>query len=472
MRNIPASRPPSRLCPALRLLPLACALTLRAEPEVSPERAANLQRVEAAWAQRQAAASEDRFVRRGVVADRKARTVVLDAEATGLEARGIVEFPIISENSAHDYEALFIAFAKPSDISAAIEFIGVPRGRPVQPAALAFWPKGERVRISVGLPDDPAVPIETLILDAAQENKPLPTRGFIHSGSTWAEADGQRSFAADGDGPGALAASYNEPTTVLDMPRQAQQGEVYERFVANPETLFQKGAFVRIEIVPEPRPEAYPRRVTDLVLAARAPEGAPEIGAARLRLTEAGQGPDTAPELPLADALRACRAYLPDRDPYVTLDLDDSLSIQAAEDLARVLGALDNEDGLRLEPPKPGQLYYKAFLPQGAWRDRAERPTQPCELRFARGADGKGTATLVRIEEVWSEKPDNWRPDLKVQEVPVPGPDALPALLAASDYKQPVLLVFAPGSLTLGDVMPYLRAVQATHTSLHVFVEP
>ncbi len=451
----------------------ACTTAVQAEPELSPERAANLLRVETAHVERRSRASDDLFVRRGVVADRVARKVTLEAEATGLEGGGIVEFPIIAENSGHGYEALFVAFAKPSDVSAAIEFIGVPRGRPARPSDLSFWPKGERVEVSVAREGEPLRRLEELILDVRAKGSPaLPGTGFIHAGSLRLERDGLPFFAADGDGPGSIASSYNEPTTVLDLPHQAQQGEVYERFVANPETLFRKGEFASIEISPEPRPDGHPLRVVDLTLAVSAPAGALEVSAVTLRILEAGQSPDSARALPVADALRVCRGYLPERDPYATLDWNDSISLRAATDLARVFHALDNADGLRMEAPRPGQLYYKAFLPHDAWRVRADRPTQPCELRFTRaeGSDA-ATATLVRIEEIWGENPENWRPDLKVREISLSGPASLPEALAATEVTLPVLLVFAPGDLTLGELMPYTRAVQTTHPNLHVFVE-
>jgi hypothetical protein len=448
--------------------------TTRAERESTPARAENVKRVEALLAKRQARANEadHLFVRRGLVADRTTRTVMLDAEATGLKARDIVEFPIIAESSGHDYEALLMAFAKPSEIVAALEFIGVPRGRPATPEALALWPKGERVRVSVEFPDGQRRPIEELILDVRNDSQPLPVLGFIHAGSTWTVRDGQPHCAADDVGPGSVASSYNESTTVLDMPRLAQQGEVYERFVANPSALLEKDAFVTLWISPEPRPVDHPKRVMDLTLVVTSPEGAMEIAAARFTLLGAGQGADSATGQPLADVLRTLRAFLPDRDPYVTLDLGDSLSVRAATDLASVLAVLDNEDGMRIEPPKAGQLYYKAFAPRAEWRDRAQRVTQPCELRFARGTDGKPTATLVRIEEIWSENPDNLRPDLKVHEQPIADPGALPAALVATKVELPVLLVFASGDMTLGALRPYLRAVQTTHPNVHVFAEP
>ncbi len=470
-----------RLRPSLRLLWLVALSSapldgLRAdapEGDVDPARAANLRRVEALWRGRRVGhgSADDVLVRRGLMADRTERRVLLDVEATGLNAREIVEFAIISEHSGHDYEALFVAFAKPSDISAALEFIGVPRGRPVRTEALKFWPKGERVQLTVIPRDGARVAVETLILDVRNDEQPLPQLGFIHTGSIDVERDGERVFAADSEGPGSIASSYNEPTTVLDMPRQAQQSEVYERFIANPETLFPKGTLLKVELRPEDRPEEAPLRVVDRTLRVALPPGARGLPDATVQLDAPAEAPDPERVTTLAEAFERLRALRPLNDPYVTLDLDGSLTLQAAAALARAVGMLDNEDGLRIEPPRPGQLYYRAFLPREAWRDRAERPTQPCELRFQRTPSGELQAVLVHIEEIWDANPDHWRPELRPRERLLEGPGALSSALAETGVTVPVLLVFAPEDLTLGEVMPYLHPVLETHPHVHVFLD-
>ncbi len=458
---------------ALAALAIALGGTLLAEElEPGPLRQTTLRRVDALWRGRRVAhgSAEDVMVRRGLIADRSDRTLLLDVEATGLGAREIVEFPIITEGSGHDYEALFVAFATPGDISAALEFIGVPRGRPVRPEALAFWPKGERVQIAVVGRDGARVPLEELVLDVRNENRPLPRLGFIHAGSIDIERDGETLFAADSEGPGSIASSYNEPTTVLDMPRQAQQGDVYERFVANPDTLFERGALLQLEARPEDRPADAPPRVQERTLRVTLPGGADGLKNAVARLAAPGETPETAVPTGLTGALEALRALRPLHDPYVTLDLDDSLTVLAATELARAVALLDNEDGLRIEPPPPGQLHYRAFLPRDAWRDRSARPTQPCELHFRRAASGALEVTLARIEEIWDEQPDHWRPTLKVHEQPVEAPGDMPARLAATGVRLPVLLVFAPEELRLGELMAYLRPVLDSHPTIHVFL--
>lgn len=456
------------------LLALTIGVAAIAEDELSAARKANLERVTEALRERRAAAegAEHLFARRGLLADRRERKVIIDAEATGLEAGGVVEFPIIAEHSAHDYEALFISFAKPSDIRAALEFIGIPAGRGVSFKNHVFWPRGERVMVSVELPDGKALPIENMILDERKEGTPpMPAVGFIHAGSQLAREGDKVVLAADQEGPGSIASSYNEPTTLLDMPHQAMQGDVYERFIANPRTLVEKEAFVRITLTPEKRPDKYPERVVELALQASLPPGAAGLSGAVFKLYPRGADSAKVEEIALADALKQCRAMLPERDPYVMPDLDESLDVRTAKDLAALLLTLDNPGGIRVDSPKDGQVYYKAFLPDEAWRPRENRPTQPSELRFEEAGDGEVRATLVRIEEIWNEEPDNWRPTLKTYEKILDSPRELPELLEGTGAALPVLFVFATGDTRLGHIMPYLRGVLSTHPNIHIFIE-
>ena len=456
---------------ALLALGLTCAPAAFAEDQPSERHLANLKRVEELLKQRQEKTAPHEFVRRGVLADRQKRSVRVDAEATGLKEKEIAEFAIITEHSSHDYEGLVSSFAKPSDIVAAVEFIGMPRGRPLTATKMARWPKGERVRVSVELPDGTRRPIEEFIIDLQMDGRTLPVEGFIFAGAAWEERDGKQHCLTDDMGPGSILSMYNEPTTVFDVPRLAEQGEVYERYLANPAALLEKEQMVTLWITPEPRPAEHPKRVVDLTLSIASPTGAPEIAATQFRLAEAGQSADTAPAQTLLEVLKSCRSYLPERDPYVTLDWNDSVSLQAAVDLCAVLQTLDNAAGIRIEPPKAGQLYYRAFVPRADWRDRAMRMTQPCELRFTKAADGKVATTLVRIEENWDNNPENLRPDLKVHETAVASLEEFPEALAAQKVEWPVLLVFAPGDLSLEAIMPYLRSVQTTHPNIYVFLE-
>lgn len=387
-----------------------------------------------------------KFIARGVFADKTARRVTLDAFTTGVGPGDIAEFYIITENSGHDYEALLMTFAKADDVCKAIEFIGVPRGRSVDYDRYVFWPKGERVVATARIGDAAPVPLTSLMKDL-QADAPVETTGFIYTGD---RRDATGAFIGDSSGPGSVIASYNEPITVLDIPRLAQQHDVYENFVVG--SAIPTNADLRVEVVlsPEPRPADSPRRVLDVAL----------------MFTTNGVVVDGAAPVPLAEALAKLHAATKAaRDVYAVATWAADLPIAQIREACRVLKMLDSDGGVRMEPPAPGDPYYKAFVPNEAWRDRMQRPTQPCELRL----DAQGKATLVVIEEIW--KDGEIDPELKIAEIANVEASALPKFLAEKKPDLAALLVFAPGGMRYGDLKPYLSAAIPTHPNLYVFVD-
>ena len=280
---------------------------------------------------------------------------------------------------------------------------------------------------------------------------------------------------ADTDAQGSIVSSFNSPTTVFDVPFRAGQGEVYSRFLANPALELPKGQKVYLIMTPEPRPEGKPRRVVDFTL----------------KLS-----PDTLPTL--SEKLTSFRGVLPEQDPFVTLDFDGKLTLQQCATLAQALNLLDNDEALRIEAPLAGQLYYKAFLPSPHWRERANRPTQPCELHLkitAEETDGGRaspraendvaevgeventpprppiTASLTHIEEVWEEGSTSIRPKLISHIYTVGTPKALPGILKRTKVELPALLVFVPPTLLLEELNVYLDTVRDTHPLIYIFLE-
>jgi hypothetical protein len=182
----------------------------------------------------------DVMVRPGLAADRKEKRVHLLAEATGFPTYDAIEFFLISEESGRDYEALAVSFAKPSDVHEALVFVGSRPGCPVNPSKLRLWPKGERVNVTFEW--DAAASTnakagrvraraEELILDK-RTHKPLPLTGLVFAGSFVDESPGQpgkRGYVADFSDPNSIASDFNEFSTVLDVPRQAEKSSVYLR---------------------------------------------------------------------------------------------------------------------------------------------------------------------------------------------------------------------------------------------------
>ena len=186
------------------------------------------------------------LVRRGLVADRTTRRITIRAEATGISSTEPVEFFLIGPESGKGYESLATSFAKPSDIDAAIQFLGLPRGRSVDFNKLLFWPKGERVRMTFDWLEPPAaenartpaaarsIRVENLLSDRNAANGALRETGLVFVGSgPLADDAGQSRYAADVGDPGSIASNYNEPTTVLDLPMVARQSAVYASRTAN-----------------------------------------------------------------------------------------------------------------------------------------------------------------------------------------------------------------------------------------------
>lgn len=478
---------------------LGLATRSRAAVDPKPWRTGNVRAVDA-WTQAertQLAGNTNAWIARGVVADRSARKVEVVVEATGLEADAIVEFLAVGETSEKDYEALTVSFARASDLCRALEFVGLPRGRPVKPSNFQFWPKGERVQATIrpfGRAEKEGWPLPNCLRDKRPDAQ-LPGE-YVYVGSCWTGMG----CLADETSPGAMISTYNEPSVVLDVPNRAPQGEVYGSLVVSKKGEFTGGGMMIITLAPDPLSNGVPR-VLDVALDARHRAGAAGDGLATVecvtRETESASLSATNDVRTALDRLAAQAKA--GRDLFVTESLDDSLTVGAARDLARVLSLVEGPGGLRIEAPPAGQLYYKAFLPDERWRPRADRPTQPWELRITRNKEGAWTCTLVQILEDWS-KEGQLTPDLTPTDFPLARqtdlPDKIRALIDAqtADVKQKLakagkpmsadyvdqlatlkrittLFVFAPADAPLGTFMPAVRLMHGTLPQVHVFVE-
>jgi hypothetical protein len=301
--------------------------------------------------------------------------------------------------------------------------------------------------------------------------KSMPARGLVFVGSAFVESrkePGKRLYVADVNAPRSIASVYNEPGTVLDVPQQASQTEVYNHQYANAEFPLPSGALVDIVIRPEYPPDR--KRVMDLRLSARRGEAGTgtnlvdavlELRDPLGRVLNRKPGVNGVLEVLVAAAEQG-------RDPFVTLSLGPGLALGAARRLCAVLSSVETETGIRMEPPPPGHLYYRAFLPDEQFRNRAERIAQPWELRLRlEGDDARGT--LTQITQVWKENELN--PDLVVKHYDVPTREALRKELDAHEGGLPVILVFAGASMTHGQLMDFLEPARRTHPTIHVFVD-
>ncbi len=421
-------------------------------------------------------ANTNYLVRPGLLADRAGRRVTVVAESIHLGAGSPVEFPLISENSGKDYEAFAVSFAKPSDLHAALTFIGLPAGRSTEASRLRFWPKGERVKVTFhytemvnGKPLDRVIPAERLVLDS-RTGKTLPETGFVFVGSSWMPSpDSSQTglvYAADVFSPNSMVSLYNESGTVLDVPRRAAQHEVYSYQIPNPALPLPTAQFIEVVIEPE-RNDGH-LRVCELTLeiVPGAP-GATLPGASPAYVVhEAGGTPSTNTTLKELAGLFE-KIMISRRDPFVTLQPDDTLTLDSIRTAAALLDTLENKHEVRIEPPPAGHPYYRAFLPDEKHRERANRPIQPWELNLARN-NGVVTGELVRLDEEW--KGDDTRPTYREHHFAVASAASLADALKQKDAPS-VMLVFAPANLSYGDLRRFIAPVMESNLILYVFLQ-
>ncbi len=410
------------------------------------------------------------FVRPGVIADRTGRVVRITAETTSLKLNDPVEFPLVTRESGKDYEALAVSHASALDIHESLRFIGLEPGQGVDPSQLRFWPKGDRVKMVFHVADalSPTrpllrLPFEHLIQDT-RTGKTLPETGLVFTGSEWvSEGDPPtgKVYAADAYGPGSIASVYNEGYSVLDVPRTAPKQDVYTFLIPNPDHRLPTNQLIEITLEPFYR-DTLPHRF-DLSLRVT-PDGT-SLTYTLLNSQEHALNTNRSRNGMLAALSRYSTA---DRDAFVTLIPDDAIALQDVQALANLLDSLDNERGIRVEPPPPGHPYFRAFLPNEKFRKREDRFDKVAELHLGTGA-GVTTGELILVQSEW--KGDDSAPVFHETRIPIPAPAALEPALKKRDDPPTVLLIFAPTKLSYGTLRDFIGPALRQKMILYVFVE-
>ena len=463
------------VCAPLVLADLLAAADAPSAPAPTPRESNQRKAAECYARDSKAYGSNTNFlVRPGLLADRSARRVVIHAESIHLQAGSPAEFLLIDESSGKDYEALAVSFAKPSAVHEALVFIGLPPGIGVDPSKFRFWPKGERVRIEFryegktpGDPLSPPIQAGQLVIDT-RTGKTLPDTGFVFTGSSWVTLPGQpasnRAYAADTFSPNSIVAVYNEPVTVLDVPRRAAQHEVYSYQVPNPDTPIPSARFTEVTLTPDNMDGRL--RVCDLTLNLKPhmtalPGGAPLLYV--LREQDRQLTTNTSPEGLLA-ALADLTGH--QRDAFVKVVPDDELPLAALRGAAALIDTLDSSQSMRVEPPPAGHPYYRCFLPDDKHRERAGRPVQPWELYLGKSA-GAPTGELVLVEEDWQG--GDSKPTYRETRFSAPTPEILAHRLKREDVPS-VVLVFAPSDLRYGEFRKFVAPILERGMILYVFL--
>jgi hypothetical protein len=447
---------------------LCTPLSLADEPAEKPDVAAIASKQAYEQNLNQFKDNPDYLVLPGLLANRKDKTVRLYGRATGLGAGDPMEFFIIPADSGKDYESLTVAYVKPSEVSRALEFIGMKPGRPVNYNANQYWPKGERVLMTVewtnpeaqrrGQPNSHRVRAEELTIDT-RTKKPLPLTGLVFTGSYTIKPEdgGKEMFAADVSDSRSIASVYNERSTVLDVPYQWPQGQVYGSLKPNATYEFTPGQAIQILLTPEHKDGKT--RVRDLTLKV--------LQRDRFTLLDSNNKPITS-ETDLVHLL-AEFGKLTDagQDPFVTIDVAGDLTLHQLHEFFSLIQTLDRETGIRVEAPPQGQLYYRAFFPDEQWRDRTKRLGRPWELHTKVGnANGSLSATLI----LPADDIDNngGKGDLKFI---MNSPEELAATLKdKSDRWSQTVYIFATPDIKYGALLDFIRPSMKTHPGVYIFL--
>lgn len=418
----------------------------------------------------------------GLVADRRTQRVEVLVERSAVGPTAPCEFLVVGESSDHGYESLLIAFARPSAVHQALQFIGAEPGQPFQPSAQRFWAKGERFILTVVSSNTPPIRVESLLLDRRTDS-PLPEEGFLFTGSrrvSSTDTSTEQVYAADAFQPMAIVSLFSSPSAVFDVPRSVSKEFVYRNTTVNPEPPIDEGALLTLAIEPaHPRGSSW---VKDLVL--EVDSGATVAGGSvspvdalaklRLRLK------DGSTVLNRDDTLVSVISSLASLDRrkqshFLALRWSGDVTVGAAQALAGILSTVDREQGVRIDPPAPGDLYYRAFTPDRALLDRTERSFHPLELELKK-LNGRITGRLVLVDSIWKEGAS--RPEWRSLEYPVLNSTDLRREMAADQDRSrnsgrsprpAVMLAFAPSDLTVAQLTAFLEPVLTQRFAIHVF---
>ena len=372
----------------------------------------------------------------GVVADRAARTVTFLMEATGVSPSEPVEFFAIGPLSDRAYESYGVTVASPAAIAAAVESIGVPQGVPADPFLARFWPQGERLVLTAtpyGETNAPPIPLAVLLTDKkAKEEGAILAEPLAYTGGARDAAN--RPVAATNI-PCAVLALYTHGPSLLQMNGRFDQSSTSGRFITG--KSFPIGTLLEMKL---------------------AWDGVTRVKARTPTLSASN----------VAEVLQSLQAdATPGCELFVTPAFDESVTLARAIEIAKAFEMLDG-NGLKMNGAAKDQFFYKAFLPDPAWRNRQGRLFQPFEIRLA--ADG--TRTFTFVEEDWSG--DGLDPALKPRTRALSDWSELPACLAQTGEqggKVTVAFVFAPPDTPVTKLSPVVKALTPRIGTFYVFSE-
>lgn len=416
----------------------------------------------------------------GVIADRKAQTVTIMGVATGIKRTDPLEFYMTPVVSGKDYEALAVTPAKPSHVAAALMFIGLRPGLPIDPEKNRFWARGSRLTTHFTVTGKTKVDGNSVMVDT-NTGKTIPGELLFAGSYTFTDEKGVKHFAADEADARPLAPTYEDPAAVLAVPRRAMQGMVYGfQKPSDPAAGWTRGDSVDMVLSPTYGDRGNPPTLTTELAKSPAiidPMATPIKIALRINGGDVrydvstpfdGKGPPAAgTDVVQVLASIASLAGKTNADLFTAVTIENDVPVTKVRNLYALLAAVEKDRGVKLDPPPPDGLYYRAFLPDEAWRDRNTRLGEPWELFLTRGADKHLSAKLERSVD----NPDRGAAETKIVEKESP---ADPAAFAkhvndhASRWSR-TIFIYPPPDLTYGELMTWVRPVLATYPRVFVF---
>ena len=372
----------------------------------------------------------------GVLVDRASRTVTFLMEATGISLSEPTEFFAIGPLSDRSYESFGVTVASPAAIAAAVESIGVPQGVAIDPFLARMWPQGERLVLTAtpyGATNAAPLALSDILDDKlAKEEGAILAQPLVYTGGA---RDAANRLLAATNIPCAVFALYGHGPSMLQLDGRFDQSSTYGRFAAK--KAFPAGTLLEMRL---------------------AWDGTTRVKARTPTITADNAG----------DVLRSLKAdATPGSDLFVSPSFDASVNLARAIEVAKAFEALDGV-ALKMNGAPDGQFFYKAFLPDPAWRDRKGRLFQPFEIRLA--ADGARSFTFV--EEDWSG--DGIDPVLKPKTTSFKEWSELPGIIAKTGEqgsKIMVMFIYAPKGARVADLTPAIGAVFPRVNTFYVFGE-
>ena len=383
----------------------------------------------------------------GVAVDAAAHSVRILVEATGLGPADTVEFFAIGPLSDRAYESFFVTVASPAAIADAIERAGVPRGEPPDIAGARLWPCGEKLTLTATpvsmneaggsrscatATNAPILAFADLLVDKAEkEEGAILSAPVVYTGGA---RDASGAVVAATNIPCAVFALYSHTPSLLQLNGQFDHSTVYGRFHAKKK--WPAGSLFELALRWDGRTTVL-RRDVEL----------------------------TVPTL--KEKLMALRADAAAHDLFVRMSFGGGTTVGEAAEIAGALSLVDGK-GLKMDSPPPGKFFFRAFLPDPAWRERPGRMFQPFEVHVA--ADG--AKKFVFVEEDWSG--EGLDPVLKPRETPFSDWSELSGLIARTGEqgaKINVLFLFAPRATPVSALTPAVSAVGDRIGTFYVFGE-